>query len=73
MNGLTGGPSTDGLGYQANAKSIRPLIAYPTDLKERLTLQITDLDRKRGELVEALALLERNPDTERLLSLLGRF
>ena len=46
---------------------------YPTTYKQRLEQEVKSLDEKLSKAKEALEILERNPDIERLLSLLNNF
>lgn len=47
--------------------------SMPYPLKDRLTKELAEHEMRSSEIKEALELLEKNPDTERLLTLLGRF
>ena len=60
--GLVGrGPSQE---IQASAFDGRPSV------RDRLKHELAVLDKRRVEVEEALALLDRNPDTERLMDLI---
>lgn len=42
------------------------------DFKARLTGELERINQRKKEIEEALVLIDKNPDVERLLSLMGR-
>ena len=60
-------------GYNVSGQSAAPYQeSRPQTVRERLAQQLADTTRRHAELTEAVEILERNPDLERLLGILSR-
>lgn len=51
---------------------MNPIGYVPPNLKEQLTRRLEDAQQRVDDITAAVALLDKNPDIEQLLSLLGR-
>lgn len=71
MNGLIPPNSGGDINYSPTEAAMGKMLRMPT-LKERLDLAVTQAEMRLADAKEARALLDRNPDLERLLDIMQK-